>query len=270
MKFILSRKGFDSTYGGTPSPAFPDGSMLSLPIPEPDDTGRTFANLDLRGFAVKPGFCHLDPDIRPGLYQELPPGWQPLFGQCGGAQTHLANNGVGSGDIFLFFGTFRRVVEKRGTWRFEGAPFHAIWGYLQVDRIITGGEIKDYTWHPHSRKYYDKYPNNALYLGREKLSLNDREPGYGVFTLNQPDWASPLILTLPNGTNRLSCWDYHKLFWLDENQQKARTKAGITHHNPNSFKDEYFQSAPIGQEFIIAESQTETVLPWFRKILAFR
>jgi hypothetical protein len=34
MKIILSRKGFDSASGGFPSPIFPDGRMLSLPIPD--------------------------------------------------------------------------------------------------------------------------------------------------------------------------------------------------------------------------------------------
>lgn len=33
MKIILSRKGFDSSYGGYPSPILPDGSLLSIPIP---------------------------------------------------------------------------------------------------------------------------------------------------------------------------------------------------------------------------------------------
>jgi hypothetical protein len=33
MKVILSRKGFDSGYGGYPSPVLPDGTILSLPIP---------------------------------------------------------------------------------------------------------------------------------------------------------------------------------------------------------------------------------------------
>lgn len=33
MKIVLSRKGFDSAVGQVPSPIFPDGRMLSLPIP---------------------------------------------------------------------------------------------------------------------------------------------------------------------------------------------------------------------------------------------
>jgi len=36
MKVILSRKGFDSAYGGYPSPILPDGKMVSLPIPLED------------------------------------------------------------------------------------------------------------------------------------------------------------------------------------------------------------------------------------------
>lgn len=33
MKIIMSRKGFDSGYGGVASPIFSDRSMVSLPIP---------------------------------------------------------------------------------------------------------------------------------------------------------------------------------------------------------------------------------------------
>ena len=35
MKVIISRKGFDSGYGGMPSPILPDGTMISMPIPSP-------------------------------------------------------------------------------------------------------------------------------------------------------------------------------------------------------------------------------------------
>jgi hypothetical protein len=38
MKLILSRKGFDSSTGGIPSPIFPDGRMVSLPIPDKSST----------------------------------------------------------------------------------------------------------------------------------------------------------------------------------------------------------------------------------------
>ncbi len=42
MKVILSRKGFDSTSGGHPSPVFSNGTMLSMPIPvHPKDNFET-------------------------------------------------------------------------------------------------------------------------------------------------------------------------------------------------------------------------------------
>ncbi|MEZ4682601.1 MAG: hypothetical protein R2932_51180 [Caldilineaceae bacterium] len=51
MKIILSRKGFDSSSGGVASPILPDGTLLSLPIP--DATGPiTYADLEWQGHAV--------------------------------------------------------------------------------------------------------------------------------------------------------------------------------------------------------------------------
>ncbi|CAI8922445.1 hypothetical protein EMIT0158MI4_310005 [Burkholderia ambifaria] len=43
------------------------------------------------------------------------PGWRPALGQTGAAQGHLSNNGVGAGDVFLFFGWFRQVEKSRGS-----------------------------------------------------------------------------------------------------------------------------------------------------------
>ncbi len=300
MKFILSRKGFDSTYGGMPSPVFPDGTMLSLPIPEitakgsqeqgdgSTNTGTAFEHLNLpkdQKELLKNNrhkYCHLDPDIRKGLHQSLSDSWKPLFGQCRGPQTHLASNGVKPGDIFLFFGTFRQVILKDKSWQFTGAPFHAIWGYMEIAEILSGTDIERYPWHPHSHKPYTECENNTLYIGREKLSLIGMTdyPGYGVFKLNPA-----LILTLPNKKKRLSCWDYTKLPWLDLKKQEAN----MTGHTPKpNAKDErrqpgfknkdgyhcqnpaeiaYFQSASIGQEFIITENKTDAVVPWFRSLL---
>ncbi len=49
MQIILSRKGFDSASGGGPSPILPDGTLLSLPIPEDTDfLGGAVPYADLR------------------------------------------------------------------------------------------------------------------------------------------------------------------------------------------------------------------------------
>src|SRR5688572_20248216 len=120
MKIVLSRKGFDSKAGGVPSPIFEDGSLVSLPIPYKtapitfDDVA--FGNVtlgpiveDLTGGRIKRSHpVHLDPDLVPSARPRRP-GWRPLFGQTDTAQAHLASCGVGEGDLFLFFGWFRKV-----------------------------------------------------------------------------------------------------------------------------------------------------------------
>lgn len=71
MKIVLSRKGFDSSAGGCPSPILPDGQLLSLPIPDTLSPTR-YADLGLpsgllddltRGRIELNHGAHLDPDI---------------------------------------------------------------------------------------------------------------------------------------------------------------------------------------------------------------
>ena len=84
---------------------------------------------DLTGDPRRRTHCaHLDPDIV---------GWRPLFGQTGAAQGHLRKQDVGPGDLFLFFGIFRRVEEKQGAWRFvrRSPAQHVLWGWLQVSEV---------------------------------------------------------------------------------------------------------------------------------------
>ena len=76
MKVVLSRKGMDSRAGGIPSPILPDGTLLSLPIPN-EKSGVPYGDLVYKGRTYqqiiqqihptfdfqKHPFCHLDPDI---------------------------------------------------------------------------------------------------------------------------------------------------------------------------------------------------------------
>jgi hypothetical protein len=125
MKVILSRKGFDSAYGGYPSPILPSGETVSLPIPLEDSIryndlmigGSTYCNL-MAG--LKPKIkskrkwldldketrCHLDPDIHKNFI-DREPGWKPCFGQIDSARSHLENQRIRDDDLFLFFGWFR-------------------------------------------------------------------------------------------------------------------------------------------------------------------
>lgn len=245
MKLIFSRKGFDSQYGGKPSPIFPDGSMLSLPIPSQGDTrqlgelmhgdiniGDLAADLT-GGRANRASHIHFDPDLH-GPMLARDPGWRPAFGQVAAAQSHLANQGVGVGDLFLFFGWFRRVENHAGQWRYiPGSPdFHAIFGWLQVGKVIRINErINDlainYPWlksHPHvAAASRFESQNNTIYVGADALRLRRTLMGVsggGVFREFLPRhrltaegkarslWRLPAWFS-PEG--RLSSLSYHGL-----------------------------------------------------------
>lgn len=150
MKIILSRKGFDSSNGGCASPIFPDGRLVSLPIPA-SGAPTSFSDVsfdglsvgqvvrDLSGGKVLPDSpTHLDPDLS---NEALPrqEGWLPAFGQTGAAQSHLNSQGVEVGDLFLFFGWFKKVEKNSsGRWSYvSGAPDrHVIFGWLQVGEVF--------------------------------------------------------------------------------------------------------------------------------------
>ena len=48
MKLVLSRKGMDSAAGGMASPILPDGTLLSLPIPD-NDSGLKYSDVAYDG-----------------------------------------------------------------------------------------------------------------------------------------------------------------------------------------------------------------------------
>ena len=151
MKIILSRKGFDSANGGHPSPILSDGKLVSLPIPSKDDStsfadvllckNKTYydlmQNLGIKEIRYdgstewqklqKDTECHLDPDIYRCAITRVPE-WVPLFGQTGAAQTHLERNGVNEGDVFLFFGWFKRYHDRSDKGK------HVIFGYFQIGK----------------------------------------------------------------------------------------------------------------------------------------
>jgi hypothetical protein len=161
MKIILSRKGFDSTSGGAPSPII-DGVPYSLPIPTgkyPSET--TYRALGLGNILLKvksrwkvDDVCHEDPMF-----------WDDrcAFGQTSTAQSHLAKQEVGVGDVFLFFGLFADLGSND--------LHHRIFGYLKVDDIRKAGchpkgDEAGHTLrkHPHAIGRWDA--RNTIYLGR--------------------------------------------------------------------------------------------------------
>lgn len=270
MKVILSRKGFDSDYGGYPSPILPNGRMVSLPIPVPDGTryselrlgyGTTYYDLmkQLRQTVKYDGRwreltkkmeCHVDPDLYKDIMSRHS-NWKPCFGQIRAAQIHLENQNVQENDIFLFFGWFRGTELHGKKLSFHGNDFHAIFGYLQIGEIIKCNEsYKEPPWmyHPHLLRRLRKEPKNTIYIARDQLTWNNNIPGAGVFHFEQG-----LVLT-KEGLSR-SKWDLPDAF----------RQVKISYHSDNSWKNGYFQSTGRGQEFVI-ESNSK-IEKWTRDLI---
>lgn len=263
MKIILSRKGFDSENGGIASPILPDGTMISFPIPSNDSN--CYSDLVFRGKNYQElicelkshnnrnkmgNYCHLDPDIRRDIIKRSYD-WKPIFGQCDAAETHLENQGIEKGDIFLFFGWFKKTINKNDKISFDrGArDLHVIYGYLQIGEIVKGKGVTKYPWHPHSA-----YPggNNTMYVASDNLVINGVETGLkGSGTLK---YSEELVLTYP-GESRTK-WKLPDFF----------KDVTISYHTKDSFKPEgYFQSAHKGQEFVVGES--DKVSEWTENII---
>lgn len=282
MRIIFSRKGFDSASGCCPSPILPDGRMISLPIPVTARHARpNFASLHAgglnlgelvenlvptrhRGQINAQTGVHLDPDLDGGL-QKRPSGWRPAFGQVEAAQSHLAREGVQPGDLFLFFGWFRRVECEGGLWRYvKGAPHvHVLFGWLQIDEIWSfARQFKEAcARHPWLRKHAHAdigLESNTVYVSREHLQLNGARrqlPGGGVFGKFHPD----LQLTWP-GESRCK-WR------LPEWAEPVSGKPPLTYHRRTDAwkrRDGAMELRTVGrgQEFVLDCAHYPEAVDW--------
>jgi hypothetical protein len=266
MKIILSRKGFDSKFGGYPSPILPDGTLLSLPIPDKNDEaryeslyyeGKSFAQIieELTNGKFSHKNCHLDPDIR-FLDMDIslsPFDWKPAFGQSGIAMTHLEKQKIKKNDLFLFFGFFREAEIIDGKYQYvKGcSPKHVIWGYLQIDKKILLPTKEKYPclgMHPHLDKN-DKL-NNTIFVARDSLTWDNHKSGAGILK-----YKPELVLT-KEGLSR-SRWK------LPDFLKDIK----ISYHSKDSWKENYFQSAHIGQEFVISADGNEEVEKWAKDLI---
>ena len=271
MKIILSRKGFDSSFGGYPSPIMPDGRMVSLPIPSKDDTasfGNIFSGeqsylemisdilpcIKLNGekISLNSGTtCHLDPDLNKSTIKRLG-GWKPMFGQTDAAETHLNNQGVKERDLFLFFGWFRRTISMEGRLVFDKKDrgSQIIYGYLQIGRkvIVDHDRIPEWAkYHSHADVSIPRKKNNSIYIAKDGLSWNPQMRGAGCFYFDEE-----LVLT-KDGCSRSR--------WKQLNFLKC-----MSFHSEASMKKDYFQSAARGQEFVISDN--EEAETWAKELIA--
>lgn len=273
MKLIFSRKGFDSSAGGVPSPLVND-RPISLPIPTRMPTPTRYSDMaggiaDLvseltRGRIASERLCHLDPDLDANSLVRLP-GWRGALGQVSAAQSHLSNNGVGPGDIFLFWGLYRPAARNEvGSWVFSGRAEHRLFGWLQVEDVLAVGEdpasaLESYPWlksHPHLASGWPS--NNAVYVARERLEVPGQAvgfPGYGVLgrglRLTAPDSTLPSVWAVPP--------------WLDP----RRGGTGLSYHPVERWNpDGTLRSAARGQEFVADIGNRQDAVDWVLRLLA--
>ncbi len=282
MKLILSRKGFDSANGQKPSPIFPDGTMFSLPIPSQQDPVKlkdlrhdafdVAAHVSelTRGRLGAENCVHLDPDIYSTILPRRP-GWVPALGQSGAAQSHLAAQGVGPGDLFLFYGWFRdtELTDKQSGSRGDR---HVIFGWLQIgsvwnintdrDRLLAAHPgVAD---HPHLAalpKYQDKR-NNFLYVAATELRIpgvaETGLPGGGAFA----QISAARTLTAASLSRRY--WQLPRWF-------VSEGRPSLSYHgNPSLWTDHgdslLLKSAAIGQEFVTELPEGPEPGSWLRSI----
>ena len=218
-------------------------------------------------------YCHLDPDLDPDALPRLP-GWRPAFGQAGAAQGHLGNQEIGSGDLFLFFGWFKRVEKSGNRWRHvRAAPdLHRIFGWLQVEEILTvGPEIESLRilrpWlaaHPHMHTE-SEFSRNTIYIAATSLHIAGRKtglPGGGVFR----GANKHLVLTEPRQRLR-SRWRLPSWFL------PVRGGPILSYHEDASrwrrdARWRYLRSTPIGQEFVIDISEIPAASDWLENLFA--
>jgi len=103
-------------------------------------------------------------------------------------------------------------------------------------------------YHPHANEKRRKNKTNTLYIARPKLSWNGSLPSAGRFMFNDN-----LVLT-KEGLSR-SKWDLPDCF----------RDAEVSYHKEDSWKDGYFQSAAIGQEFVVKDN--DKVEEWAKSLI---
>ena len=281
MKIILSRKGFDSSSGGMPSPKI-GHTMLSLPIPAESHSGLKFEDLqyidaegktmtyadiirDLERRKSNPSkiqnpekghyYCHLDPDIRENVRVAPVAEWKPAFGQTGTAQSILKNLCVKEGDLFLFFGLYKDTENRQGRLTFAGNGFQAIYGYLQIGEIVSmdSPKFQEYNWHPHAKDEMCKDNRNTLYLPATHLSWDATAPGYGAL-----EYRDDRVLTKKG---------HSAATWKDSlKEMKIYGPTQIHDGRKNSASNGGLYYAGQWQELVLKESLEAT--EWAKKIIS--
>ena len=254
--------------------------MLSLPIPDKQShisyeeiggcDSATMGEL-VEQLASMPRMyrAHLDPDLSRQSIPRLN-GWRPIFGQVGSAEGHLRNQNVGRGDVFLFFGLFRRIEENPKGWRYvrEANPMHVLFGWLQVaERIPVSSWPLAERWasyHPHFAR--SSHPSNVIYTSGKRMCLpnggSNGIAGAGTFQFYSPK----LRLTAPD-SDRPGRWLLPEWF-CPEQRLSALSFHGDTARWEKAEDGVLLSSVSRGQEFVLnCDNYPEAIL-WIDGLLS--
>lgn len=277
MRIVFSRKGFDSSYGGGASPILPDGTMITFPIPEKGSLVR-YADLQTpRGsllqlmlalgvtrYRENKQWCRLDPQseahLDPDIHRDTSvrhDDWRPVFGQCDAAQTVLANRGVSKGDLFIYYGTFRRTETADMGLKYVGKAFHAIFGYMLVGEIIRVNGQTSIPWcasHPHLVNRNRK--NNTLYVAAMSLGSHNL-PGAAMLRFDEQR-------VLSKSADRISLWKLPRFL------HPALSQKAMSNHRLEDWSLEpdaaFLQTKSPGQEYVV--EATAEMREWALKLVA--
>ena len=294
MKVILSKKGLDSTYGGYAIDLDrmldkTHNKMLYIPMPmldNKDDKGRKYkdiqsnycngstflelykkfandkAKIKVRGKTYdiddKNIFCHPDPYILELYKNETLSGFDKnkefnihsinqgvsSFGQAGKAAPHLNGQSVGEGDLFLFYSSYKR----------NNKYIHAIWGYLEVGKVIECSELSDDDknfWlnqlgdQPHKSVIATPCDDVIYVAKRGNLSFNPKFPSNGLFTFSEK-----LILTDENENSR-TFWRVPDLSGVTPSWNGGKS------FSTSATKKGKLRVSCCGQEFVMNDKRAE-------------
>jgi hypothetical protein len=286
VKVIFSRKGFDSSAGGKPSPQIGD-RLISLPIPSAEDEpgdpystlrspvggtlgdlmaqlGTKTVRLDRKTpIPTREALAHFDPQVEQSTTRE------GVLGHSRSAVALLERQHVRIDDLFLFFGWFRPAIKQEETYRWERPQknFHAIWGYLQVGEIIDlatarPDQTERFHWHPHVRRFSGgDERGDRLYVAAPRLTSELVDlPGSGHLVY------APLTRLTARNERRRSRWRLPRCF---DPQTTPISGLGPLIGTRERFKRDrdgfLVNSGGRGQEFVATAN--EPVLQWLRELL---
>ena len=151
--------------------------------------------------------------------------------QDGCTDEHLINQGVGVGDLFVFFGWFRRTIEQNGKLTFDPQDEHGrhiVFGWLEVGHVIDSlplpKGLHSLSDHPHVQFFEDEVHPNRIYVSGGTRVWSTNNTYNGTTQVHSTQIIDPqLVLTIYDAKTKNSLWetiDHRRLARREKNREK--------------------------------------------------